>query len=153
MIYHRCFVSQEILKIDNIQLTVIYNVCSYNDIINKRSKVKTTKRYNQEMLFYLITLTFAKEDWNVIGSELTVALDSDEEWGATATRGQLAREVNTFEEERERALQLRNDQLDQVLECEVVALRLVLVVKVLDELDGDFGVGLGLKVVAFVDLK
>ena len=61
--------------------------------------------------------------------------------------------MNTFEEKGEGALELRDHQLDQVLERQIVALGLVLVVEVLDKLDGHLCVGLGLENVALVDLE
>lgn len=56
-------------------------------------------------------ITFAEDNGNVIGGELTLALDTDEERRAASTGGQLAREVNTLEEERESALELSDHEL------------------------------------------
>ena len=88
----------------------------------------------------------------MIGGELTLAFDADEERRTTSRGGQLAGKVNTLEEEREGALELRNHELDQILERETIALRLVLVVQELDQLDNNLRVGLGLEFVAFSDL-
>ena len=56
-------------------------------------------------------ITFAEDNGNVIGGELTLALDTDEERRAASSGGQLAREVNALEEERESALELRDHEL------------------------------------------
>ena len=53
-----------------------------------------------------MVLTFAKDDWNMVGGQLALTLDTDEEWRTASGGGQLAWEVDALEEEREGALEL-----------------------------------------------
>ena len=61
--------------------------------------------------------------------------------------------MGALEEESERSLQLTDDQLDKILEGELVAGRLVLVVQVLDELGNDLCVRLRLELVSLTGLR
>ena len=56
--------------------------------------------------------TFAEYDWNVVGSQLTLAFNTDQQRRTASCRGQFTWKVNTLEQEREGSLQLSNHQLD-----------------------------------------
>jgi hypothetical protein len=59
-----------------------------------------------------IIVTFAEKNRDVVGGQLTLALYTDEEWGATTSAGKLSWKVGTLEQEGKSTFKLGTGKLN-----------------------------------------